>query len=349
VTAAQSFALTAKAANSDEVGTVLATDADTGTTYQSWTITSGNNDGIFQIDANAGAITVLNNTNLGNTTGYTLGVTVSDGTNTSAVENVTVNITDIDGIVPVIESSEPEPEDLPASTDNEAVADSISTDRAVDLQTNILILGDSDMGTPQAAAGIFSDTGPASPASKTSKPNESKTAIFRAADLQTNILRADNLITGTLLAEKQGPDTPKHDGFKSNRPGMMDDSGKDEMYHFLKDKLASRHVSPNILLDNQEMWHEMDSLKEQMKTVGKAQELRKVITIGATAGLATVTTAGYLIWAAQGGSLLTGLLPSVPMWNFVDPLQALNPGAAGGPGNKAEWLKKGLRVLRRKA
>ena len=135
----------------------------------------------------------------------------------------------------------------------------------------------------------------------------------------------------------------------------MDDSGKDEMYHYLKDNLAAHHGIPNIVFDhqvvleNQEMWHKMDSVKEQMKTVGKAQESRKVITIGATAGLATITTAGYLIWAAQGGSLLTGLLPSIPVWNFVDPLQALNPGAAGGPGNKAEWLKKGLRVLRRKA
>ena len=156
------------------------------------------------------------------------------------------------------------------------------------------------MGTPQAAASIFSDTGPASPASKTSKPNESKTAIFRSGNLQTNILRADNLNTGTLLAERQGPDTPQHDGFKSNRPGNMDDSGKDEMYHFLKDKLASRHVSPNIVLDNQEMWHEMDSVKEQMKTADKAQEWSKVITIGATAGLATVTLAGYFIWAARG-------------------------------------------------
>jgi hypothetical protein len=295
-----------------------------------------------------------------------VGTTLTDlAGNAPLADNSTSNYT-INTILPATENPEPEPEDLPASTDNEADADSISTDQAAaggspntglagDLQTDILILGDSDMGTPQAAAGIFSDTGPASPASTTSKPNASKTAILRADDLQTNVLRADNLNTGTLLAERQGPDTPQHDGLRSNRPGNMDDSGKDEMYHFLKDKLASHHVSPDIVfnhqivLGNQEMWHEMDSVKEQMKTVGKAQELRKVITIGATAGLATVTTAGYLIWAAQGGSLLTGLLPSVPMWNFVDPLQALNPGAAGGPGNKAEWLKKGLRVLRRKA
>jgi hypothetical protein len=106
------------------------------------------------------------------------------------------------------------------------------------------------------------------------------------------------------------------------------------MYHFLKDKLASRHVSPNILLDNQEMWHEMDSLKEQMKTVDKAQEWSKVITIGAAAGLATVTLAGYFIWAARGGSLLTGLLPSVPIWKFFDPPPIQNLAAAEGLGEE---------------
>jgi hypothetical protein len=146
------------------------------------------------------------------------------------------------------------------------------------------------------------------------KPNGSKTAIFNAGDLQTNILTADNSDTGT------------------HRPGNMDDSGKDEMYHFLKDKLASRHVSPDIVLDNQEilhemdqeMWHEMDSLKEQMKAVDKAQEWSKRITIGAAAGLVTVISAGYFIWAARGGPLLTGLLSSAPIWQFFDPQPLLD-------------------------
>ncbi len=211
-----------------------------------------------------------------------------------------------------------------SSVDQTTADTSPDADRANDLQTNILNLGNLNMGTPQEAADIFSDNEPASPASKTLKPNGSKTAVFRAGNLQTNLLKADNADTGTLPAEGQGADTPAYDGFKSKRPGFMDDSGKDEMYHFLKDKLASRHVSPNILLDNQEMWHEMDSVKEQMKTVDKAQEWSKRITIGAAAGLATATAAGYFIWAAKGGSTLTSLLSSVPMGKFFDPLSVLN-------------------------
>ena len=68
------------------------------TTLQSWSIVSGNSDGIFTINAATGELTVIDNTFLNFEvlpTSYALGITVSDGTNTSAVETVTVNVTDV--------------------------------------------------------------------------------------------------------------------------------------------------------------------------------------------------------------------------------------------------------------
>ena len=97
VTASQSFNVDEDAANTTSVGTVAATDADAGTTFQSWSITSGNGDGIFAINSATGEITVTDNTNLDyeTQTSYSLTVTVSDGTNTSAEETVTVNVNDV--------------------------------------------------------------------------------------------------------------------------------------------------------------------------------------------------------------------------------------------------------------
>nr|WP_320022325.1 Calx-beta domain-containing protein [uncultured Draconibacterium sp.] len=97
VTASQSFSVDEDAANTTSVGTVAATDADAGTTFQSWSITSGNGDGIFAINSATGEITVTDNTNLDyeTQTSYSLTVTVSDGTNTSAEETVTVNVNDV--------------------------------------------------------------------------------------------------------------------------------------------------------------------------------------------------------------------------------------------------------------
>ncbi|QDV13024.1 putative outer membrane protein PmpB precursor [Rosistilla oblonga] len=86
------------------VANLSATDPDSGTTLQNWTITDGNADGIFAIDANTGRITIANTTNLDfeSTTGYSLSVTVSDGVNTSAVQAVSIAIEDANDNVPVI-------------------------------------------------------------------------------------------------------------------------------------------------------------------------------------------------------------------------------------------------------
>ena len=101
---AQSFSIAENANNTDSLGTVSASDADTGTAYQNWTITSGNKDGIFQIDSNTGELTILDNTNLDRETSasYVLGLTVSDGVKTSAVETVTIHITDVNDNAPII-------------------------------------------------------------------------------------------------------------------------------------------------------------------------------------------------------------------------------------------------------
>ncbi len=97
VTASQAFNLDEDAGDDEVVGTVVATDDDAGTVFSAWTITAGNTNGVFAIDATSGEITVADSTSLDfeTTTSYALSITVSDGPNTSAAETVTININDI--------------------------------------------------------------------------------------------------------------------------------------------------------------------------------------------------------------------------------------------------------------
>ena len=108
ITTGQTFSIDETIVNGHEVGTILATDTDAGTTFSNWTITEGNGDGIFAINSSTGEITVTDNTKLDyeTKTSYSLTVTVSDGTNTSAGETVTVNVNNINDNTPVVTASQ---------------------------------------------------------------------------------------------------------------------------------------------------------------------------------------------------------------------------------------------------
>ena len=97
VTPGQSFTIPEDRANDTSVGTVAATDDDTGTSFNNWIIARGNEDGIFSIGLTSGEIKVDDNTNLDfdTTSSYSLFITVSDGTDDSAAGEVIVNITGV--------------------------------------------------------------------------------------------------------------------------------------------------------------------------------------------------------------------------------------------------------------
>ena len=110
ITAAQSFSIDENSANGSTIGTVVATDADASpTTYQDWTITSGNTDNAFAIGSSSGEITVVDASKLDyetEPTSYNLSITVSDGVNTSSTETVTINVNDLNDNTPVITASQ---------------------------------------------------------------------------------------------------------------------------------------------------------------------------------------------------------------------------------------------------
>ena len=102
VIVAQTFSVVENAAAGTTVGTVAATDEDTGSNL-TFSITSGNTGNAFAINASSGAITVAGALDHETTPTYTLIVQVSDG-DLSATAAVIVNVTNVNE-PPVITSN----------------------------------------------------------------------------------------------------------------------------------------------------------------------------------------------------------------------------------------------------
>jgi GH35 family endo-1,4-beta-xylanase len=93
VTAGQSFAISPTSATGATVGTVLATDADSGAVLQDWSIVGGNGASVFAINAGTGVLTVANGASLNFTANptYTVQVKVGDGIGHSVAAAVTIS------------------------------------------------------------------------------------------------------------------------------------------------------------------------------------------------------------------------------------------------------------------
>jgi hypothetical protein len=102
VTAGQSFSVDENIAAGSTIGTVLATDADAGTTFSQWQITDAS--GKFAIDANLGTLTLAPGAALDFEAGtsYSVGVSVWDGYRRSATETVTIKLNNLNDNAPVI-------------------------------------------------------------------------------------------------------------------------------------------------------------------------------------------------------------------------------------------------------
>lgn len=98
ITSDQTASIDENSADNTIVFTPAATDVDTNTTLQDWTITGGTGQTRFTVDSTTGEITYNSaggELDFETQDSYTLTLTVSDGVNTSEVETVTINLTDI--------------------------------------------------------------------------------------------------------------------------------------------------------------------------------------------------------------------------------------------------------------
>jgi endo-1,4-beta-xylanase len=102
VNAGQAFTVNENLAPGSAIGTVIATDTDTGQTLSQWQLTDAS--GKFAIDPATGAISLAAGASLDfeSATSYSVSVSVYDGYTRSASETVTINVTNLNDNPPVI-------------------------------------------------------------------------------------------------------------------------------------------------------------------------------------------------------------------------------------------------------
>jgi hypothetical protein len=102
VTPGQAFSVEENAAEGTVIGTVVATDTDSGTTLSQWQLTDAS--GKFALDAGTGVLTLAPGQTLDFEAGtsYPVSVSVYDGYRRSATATVTINVTNLNDNAPVI-------------------------------------------------------------------------------------------------------------------------------------------------------------------------------------------------------------------------------------------------------
>jgi hypothetical protein len=108
VTSGQAFNVNENAAGGTAVGTVAATDVDAGQTLSGWQVDGGSGVALFQINAETGAITLVEGATLDfeTATSYTLNVSVADEYRRSESRAVTINVNNLNDNKPVVTSGQ---------------------------------------------------------------------------------------------------------------------------------------------------------------------------------------------------------------------------------------------------
>ncbi len=105
----QNFLISENSPNGTLVGNVMASDVDTVGTLQNWTITSGNEQGVFAISPSTGEITIADQTQLDfeQTSNFVLTLAVEDGRNLSASQTITINLLNVNEAPSISGTSSP--------------------------------------------------------------------------------------------------------------------------------------------------------------------------------------------------------------------------------------------------
>jgi VCBS repeat-containing protein len=121
VVAAQTFSLAENSANGTAVGTIVASDPDTGTTL-TYALTAGNTSGAFALNAATGQLTVANTAALDfeTTLTFTLTVSVSDG-GLVTTATITINLIDVPNAAYLSSTAEQITRSVAAGSTNEAI------------------------------------------------------------------------------------------------------------------------------------------------------------------------------------------------------------------------------------
>jgi hypothetical protein len=285
------------------IGTLTATDADTGDSL-TFALIGSNSDGTFALDTN-GQLTVADPTALpiGAMEPFLLTVQVTDSTGLSATATVTVQLLPTVEEAPVLEPETPSLSEPDASLPVPSVPPATSTGQSQTVASH-------NTGTP---AGSGPPTGPSVPPSPAADvptapeepgPSEPSLADAQDGDDDTDGDAQEGDASAVAASDRRDTNVLK----ASTRAELA----AAKLRAFVPVELGS-------LLMVGEFMQELDKMRDEIR---EEASLAKTV-VGSTLAATTGLSIGYVLWLIRGGMLLSSVLSSLPAWRLVDPLPIL--------------------------
>jgi len=72
------------------------------------------------------------------------------------------------------------------------------------------------------------------------------------------------------------------------------------------------------------LWEALEQLSRQLDEAFDDETAQTDLLVGAAEGASIAMVAGFLSWFLRGGTLLTSLLTTLPLWSRLDPVAVLS-------------------------
>jgi hypothetical protein len=85
------------------------------------------------------------------------------------------------------------------------------------------------------------------------------------------------------------------------------------------------------VLEQTGFWTELDNFEQDVRNSAIERSDWEELVVETTTVAGTTLTAVYLVWLLRSGSIVFGLVSSLPAWTLMDPLPILESGLANLP------------------
>jgi len=110
--------------------------------------------------------------------------------------------------------------------------------------------------------------------------------------------------------------------------GNLDDRSTGRM---VEDAGLAVFTSPDVesmvnVLEQTGFWKALDTFEQDVKSSALEEGEWEELIVETTTAAGTTLTVGYIVWLLRSGSVVFGLVSSLPAWTMMDPLPVLQTG-----------------------
>jgi len=310
-------------ANGTTVGiTASASDADATTNGILYTL-DDNAGGQFAIDGATGIVTVAGaiDRESGATRSITVRATSDDGSTTT--QGFVIAINDLDEF------------DITAISDSDATLDAVDENALAIVVVAATSTDTPDDGPDDPGPGDTDDPGeetgepsaPGVPADTTPSGTAPPTTFGQSREISGLLPETDSESPLLIASTESFDGSIRDEQFFTLGRGRANESVSEFVQTFEATLLEADSDLLVQLIESGYLWESLDNLDSARDEADSVDDFAQNIVVGTTGVVGTSLTVGYVIWLLRGGSLLVGMVSSLPAWTMIDPLPVLESAA----------------------